>query len=103
MFGGDHNQLSKVVELCNDLSATDPTMNAHLRVVVVGAATTPVAMSRAVVVAVVEPARSTTRIRKRSQGQVAPEYTKGVGALSSWYPSWINTESTGRGSSPTRR
>ena len=85
MFGGDHNQLTKVDELCKDLSATaerpynqrtrertsllqlrDPTINAHPRVVVEGPATTTVAMARAVVV--VEPARRTTRKRTRSLG-----------------------------------
>ena len=48
MFGRDHNQLSKVVELCKDLSATMPTMNP--RVVVEEAVTTTVARARVLIV-----------------------------------------------------
>ena len=48
MFKGDHNQLSKVVELCKDLSATMPTMNPS--VMVEETVTTTVARARVVIV-----------------------------------------------------
>ena len=62
MFEGDHNQLSKVLEMCMDLFATAerPFYERTPKGVLEEPATTMVAMAR-----VVEPARSTIRIKSK--------------------------------------
>ena len=62
MFEGDHNQLSEVLEMCMDLFATAerPFYERTPKGVLEEPATTMVAMAR-----VVEPARSTIRIKSK--------------------------------------